>query len=370
MIGKETFELLNCSLRDSLYWSVRRDVIEGRVKIDGFEESKVCCYECHDGKMLYNLTQHSQWNRKHHPFLLCKCNREDGLENSDHVCDMWTNDSYQLAWQRSQRRFEFKSFRDPTYDEAKYRSWCDSDNFGVTHYGIHPSTLKIEEIRMDVFHCKCAIIRRMMSCTRQSILKHSTFVVKQFTDEVLKQMFTDFHIYCWNNGFNFNKFHGHDLSMFVFHSDKVINFFRSHLTLTKENENLIQGLSLLKDIFTFLTLSHYDDKVKYLEEIERYEKQVSNLFKFGKESFLKKESGGVTFYFHVLRYYFPIFAKKSANQHNLGVGIFSMQGFERRNKESKNTLKRFTTSNRKSKKLILNNIRRLMYVFLFENNAY
>ena len=33
------------------------------------------CYDIHDGKMLYLLTQHSAWNRRHHPFILCKCKK-------------------------------------------------------------------------------------------------------------------------------------------------------------------------------------------------------------------------------------------------------------------------------------------------------
>ena len=38
--------------------------------------SKFCSYDMHDVKMVYMfLTQHSQWNRKHHPFLFCKCRK-------------------------------------------------------------------------------------------------------------------------------------------------------------------------------------------------------------------------------------------------------------------------------------------------------
>ena len=43
-------------------------------------------YELHDGKMLYLLTQHSLFNRKHFPFLLCTCGRGEGVIDEDHVC--------------------------------------------------------------------------------------------------------------------------------------------------------------------------------------------------------------------------------------------------------------------------------------------
>ena len=88
VIGKENYELVSSSLKKSKYWEDRKDLMEGRMKLPGLENSKVFCYECHDGKMLYNMTQHSQWNRKNHPFLLCKCRREDGLSNSSHECEM------------------------------------------------------------------------------------------------------------------------------------------------------------------------------------------------------------------------------------------------------------------------------------------
>ena len=57
-------------------------------------------------------------------------------------------------------------------------------------------------------------------------------------------------------------------------------------------------------------------------------------------------------------------------RHKLGLGIFSIQGFERRNKESKNSLRRFSTMNRKSPYLLVNNMRRLLQVYLYEINAY
>ena len=44
-------------------------------------------YDLHDGKMLYLLTQHSMWNRKNRPFLLCSCERGEGVKNNNsHVC--------------------------------------------------------------------------------------------------------------------------------------------------------------------------------------------------------------------------------------------------------------------------------------------
>ena len=62
----------------------------------------------------------------------------------------------------------------------------------------------------------------------------------------------------------------------------------------------------------------------------------------------------------------PLIAKKTLEDHVLGVGIFTMQGFERRNKESKNTLHRF--SNNKGN-VLTNNLRRLFDVYYYAKTA-
>ena len=43
-------------------------------------------YDMHDAKMLYLMTQHSSWSRKNHPFLLCKCQRGEGVADESHEC--------------------------------------------------------------------------------------------------------------------------------------------------------------------------------------------------------------------------------------------------------------------------------------------
>ena len=70
------------------------------------------------------------------------------------------------------------------------------------------------------------------------------------------------------------------------------------------------------------------------------------------------------FYSHCLRYYLPVIARETFSVHGVGLGVFTMQGFERRNKESKNTFRRF---NNGKGNILLQNIRRLSDVF--ENNA-
>ena len=95
---------------------------------------------------------------------------------------------------------------------------------------------------------------------------------------------------------------------------------------------------------------------------------VTSLYHFGAKNILKDNDE--TFYFHCLRYYMPKLAQTTFEEVGLGLGVFGMQGFERRNKESKNTFKRFTTANRTSDALLVNNVSRLLKVFLYDINAY
>ena len=82
MIGEEN--------RTNLFPAIQKILEEiEKLKSDGFSDlpdTKFSYYELHDGKMLYLLTQHSLFNRKHFPFLLCTCGRGEGVLNENHKC--------------------------------------------------------------------------------------------------------------------------------------------------------------------------------------------------------------------------------------------------------------------------------------------
>ena len=63
---------------------------------------------------------------------------------------------------------------------------------------------------------------------------------------------------------------------------------------------------------------------------------------------------------HCLRFYIPKIVDITYKNHNLGIGIFTMQGFERRNKESKNILRRFSNG---MGNIAIQNLKRLWDVF-------
>lgn len=327
--------------------------------------SKLWCYDLHDVKMLYLLTQHSLWNRKHHPFLLCTCQRNIGvLNNEDHVCNFITDDHYKNAWERSLKRWEAKRRRllpNDSYDESHHKDWCDSSNEGVTHFGVHPDILPISSIRFDMFHLSAAITRRIMNYTRNLMLRQSSQIRKEFTNSVLLEFWPEFHVYCWNNKLNFSKFQGRELSLFIEHLTRVKQFINDNLVPTHEIQKFLSGVTLLTPIFKFMSVTYITDMESYKDSLQSFKTDVRKFYASGKDSFLSE--GDEPFYFHCLCYYLPKIAETTFTRHNLGLGIFTMQGFERRNKESKAMIRKSCSSNRNSLSLLVNNIRRLLQLF-------
>ena len=117
----------------------------------------------HDGKMLYLLTQHLAWSRKHNPFLLCKCKQGEGVTNNDsHVCIPISHDEQVLLYNRSEKRWEQKRSRlkeGESYEVAHHRDWVAEENFGASHFGLSPEMLCRDDIRFDVFHLAVAITK-------------------------------------------------------------------------------------------------------------------------------------------------------------------------------------------------------------------
>ena len=48
---------------------------------------------------------------------------------------------------------------------------------------------------------------------------------------------------------------------------------------------------------------------------------------------------GELFYLHIMRWYFPKMLRKVYNSHNLGIYVFTMEGFEYKNQTSKRMVK-------------------------------
>ena len=138
---------------------------------------------------------------------------------------------------------------------------------------------------------------------------------------------------------------------------------RNNIQSCQEMQHLIAILQVIPNIFKFLSITCLEGSIDdYNVMLDKYEDNVKRLYHSAKYTLFNGNK--VSFYFHVIRFYFPKIAKITLEKHSLGMGIFTMQGFERINKESKNFIARASTFNRKNKTMLYNNLRKLLQLFM------
>ena len=123
--------------------------------------------DLHDRKMSHLLTGHSLHNRRHHPLLLCKCQRGQGCIDENHWCVLIPHEEQIELWDRSKKRWDRRTSADQVlkkgpHTEKNHMDWIDEHNFGVSHLGLHPSLLRRDNIRFDNLHLRCSVTRRLM----------------------------------------------------------------------------------------------------------------------------------------------------------------------------------------------------------------
>ena len=100
---------------------------------------------------------------------------------------------------------------------------------------------------------------------------------------------------------------------------------------------MLEALKLWLSIYEFVLKAKVDNS--YLDEVATFEKNVKQLYDCGCKSFFLGDDGTKgqmeTAYMHILRFHIARFARITFKRHGLGVGVFTLQGYERRNKESK-----------------------------------
>ena len=60
----------------------------------------------HDAKFAYTLTAHAGWSSLKSPFLLCGCNRGEGVGNKKHECKLITDKEQLLLYDASAKYWE------------------------------------------------------------------------------------------------------------------------------------------------------------------------------------------------------------------------------------------------------------------------
>ena len=304
---------------------------------------KVRFYEVHDGKMIYALIAHSLWCRLYHPFLLCACQRGDGVVDLNHVCHMLYDEDHKVLFEKSLRMFNEKKSQNPNYNEERHRAYTDKSLKGCIHFGFNPTELKHSSIRIYSFHLQASTTRKLGDNLRQCVFKQSVEIQVEFNDLILS-FWGEFKYTWWSLDRPLAKFKGPELKVFIMNIPVISEFLKSRLGRCEEACRIAEGLELWAEIVPFLNICHIKDKAAYPEKITKFEDNVKQLYAVGAKTFLSTEYVGdqENIYSHCLRFYIPVFARKTFEEHSTGLGIFSMQGFEHRNKESKRYFTRHT----------------------------
>ena len=253
------------------------------------------------------------------------------------------------------------------YTKEKHLDWCDLENMGITHYGFHPDVLPRGNIRFDIFHLRSAITKMLMEYLRRFIQKQSHEMIQQFS-KLMLSFWGDFHVSVWRLNKKNSSFNGNEILLFIRNIPKILLFLKEKFRSDPDINAICDGLSAWAEVTQFLNIVEYESVEHFESSIKKYEEDVKIFYAAGKTSYLSSKTEGdiETFYSHTLRFYMIQFAQTTFEKHKLGLGIFTMQGFERRNKESKNTFRRFTN---KKGNTLLSNLKRLWDLFYYENVA-
>ena len=184
---------------------------------------------------------------------------------------------------------------------------------------------------------------------------------------ILSRFWKKHNVLVWNLNEPFTSFIGVELLSFIKNTKKIVAFARSKFVETGMVKAICKGLLIWEAITPFLLITEIEDKNKYEKEMSDFNCNLKEFYAVGATTFLTKKQIGddETFYLHCLRYYLPKIVTETFNENNLGIGVFTMQGFERRNKESKNTLKRFSNNNGN---IVVSNLKRLYDVYKNDHN--
>ena len=191
-------------------------------------------------------------------------------------------------------------------------------------------------------------------------------IILEFSEMILESFWSDYNVLIWNLNKLFQSFIEYELLAFINNTQIIVSFLRSKFHRTNELDNFCQGLEIWESITPFFVISTIEDKEVYKKLLD-FNTYVKLFYDAGKINVLTKHSIGnnETFYLHCPRYYLTQTAKETFEEHNLGIGIFTMQGFERRNEKAKNTMKRF--SNNKGN-VVVANVKKILDVY--HNNHY
>ena len=104
-------------------------------------------------------------------YLVLAANLYLNVKDPEHECEIVSDAERLELYNKSKNKYDQESFLNVAYSRKTHRKWCDIDNFGITHFGVHPTDLSREHIRFDVFHMRSAITRKLLNRFRSFMRK-------------------------------------------------------------------------------------------------------------------------------------------------------------------------------------------------------
>jgi hypothetical protein len=202
----------------------------------------------------------------------------------------------------------------------------------------------------------CAITRKIMAYFGDYVRGYPIHIMEELC-ELLLSKWTHFNVINFGSMQSLSIYTGDEIKSFISMIDDIILWIQNTFVPTKETIALGKALAIWKELCSFLrrsTIYSKDDddgtkiiKIRYYEiAMKKIKRLVKEFYAYGTDTFLSTHSIGYaeTFYCHVIRYYMNDIIIDTWEKYGLGVGIFNMHGFERRNKESKFTLGHHTNN--------------------------
>ena len=228
------------------------------------------------------------------------------------------------------------------YDLDARHAWIDQHNHGISHFGIDPNHRRLDNLRFDIFHLTCTITRRLLSALTTFVFKQSCEVMDRFV-KLLSNFGGSYNLDVWTQNKKLSSFIGLKIRQVIDNIPLVTAFLVDNFNSNDYVDSIITGLNLWVDLCKFIHITTIDDDDDYKNEMDSFESKLKLFFTAGGKSYLTKgavSGDDETFYMHCLRCYIPKIARTTFKDHHLGVGVFTMQGYERRHKETKQVFAR------------------------------
>ena len=146
----------------------------------------------------------------------------------------------------------------------------------------------------------------------------------------------------WRSEDPLSRFREKELAKFTENAKELAEWAEKEKLFGKSDvswTNFCTALKLWPDLYKFLVKAKVGKN--YLKEVKVFEKNAELFYEAGKKSFLSEGTdigSKETSYIHVLRFVTGPLAKLTFKRQGVGIGVFTLQGYERRNQESKYVL--------------------------------